>query len=219
MMTKLEPVLFETVRLMRGRVPLWPLHRDRVEASATALGLTVPTVSPTWGGDDQVVRCELHPEGWQLVPREVPASDPVALATSPGVHRGYPHKTTDRAWLEAARLSVTPLRADDALLLNDDGQVVEASCWAIGWWEGEELVFPPLSLGGLPSVARAHLTTLVRGGVRTGTLRREELSGRSLVACNAARGVVPVAALDGEAVPGNLRTAPLARRFWEKAPA
>lgn len=219
MMTPFEPVLFETVRVIGGRVPLWPLHHDRVEASARALGFEVPAAAPSWGGEDQVVRCELHPDGWQLVPRDVPASDPVALATSPGVHRGYPHKTTNRSWLEAARLSVSPLRADDALLLDADGQMVEASCWAIGWWEGEELVFPPLSLGGLPSVARAHLTALVRGGVRTGILRREELSGRSLVACNAARGVVPVAALDGEAVPGNLRTAPLARRFWEKAPA
>ncbi len=219
MMTALEPVLFETVRVIGGRVPLWPLHRDRIEASAKALGLVVPAASPEWESEELVVRCELHRDGWRLVPREVPAADPMALVTSPGVHRGYPHKTTDRSWLEAARLSVTPLRADDALLLDADGRVVEATCWAIGWWEGEELVFPPADLGGLPSVARAHLSGLVRGGVRTGTLRRGELSGRSLIACNAARGVVPVAALDGEAVPGNLRTAPLAQRFWQKAPA
>ena len=166
-----------------------------------------------------MVRCELHPDGWHLVPRQPPATGPVALVTSPGVHRGYPHKTTDRAWLEAARLSVTPLRADDALLLDAEGRVVEATRWAIGWWDGEEMMFPPLSLGGLPSVARTHLSRLVRGGVRTEVLARQELSGRCLVACNAARGIVPVAALDGEAVPGNLRTAPLAQRFWEKAPA
>ncbi len=211
-----DAILFETVRVQAGRAPLWDLHHARAMASASALELVPPPdVAPAWPDGDAVVRCELVGGAWQLVPRPVPTIEPIVLATSPAPHRGYPHKITDRAWLEAARLSVTPLRADDALLLDAAGRVVESAIWAIGWWDREGLVFPPLVLGGLPSVARAHLERVVRGGIQAGECTRAELSGRSLVACNAARGVVPVAALDGEAVPGNLRTLPLAARFWD----
>lgn len=209
-------VLFETVRVRAGRAPLWPLHHARATASAAALDISPPpTAAPAWPTGDAVVRCKLVEGAWQLVARPVPVIEPIVLATSPAAHRGYPHKVTDRAWLEAARLSVSPLRADDALLLDGAGEVVEATIWAVGWWDREVLVFPPLALGGLPSVARAHLDRVVRGGIRTGRSTRAELRGRSLVACNAGRGLVPVAALDGEAVPGNLRTLPLAARFWD----
>lgn len=212
-----DVILFETVRVMAGRAPLWPRHRERLLASARVLDVSPPSMmEPTWGGDDLVVRCELEAGMLRLVPREVPSSEPVVLATSPAAHRGYPHKVTDRSWLEAARLSVAPLRADDALMFDAAGRIVEATIWAVGWWEGERLVFPPLGLGGLPSVARGHLASILRGGGGVGVLDREGLRGRSLVACNAARGVVPVAALDGHAVPGNLRTAALAARFWDR---
>lgn len=212
--------LFETVRVMAGRAPLWPRHQARLLASARACGVLPPPVQePAWGGDDQVVRCELVAGTLRLVPRDVPSSEPVVLATSPAPHRGYPHKVTDRNWLEAARLAVTPLRADDALLFDPVGRMVEATIWAIGWWEGERLIFPPLGLGGLPSVARGHLATILRGGIGVAVLDRQGLTGRSLVACNAARGLVPVAALDGHAVPGNLRTTAVAARFWDRLPA
>lgn len=211
----MTPVPFETVAVRAGAAPLWPLHRHRAAASAAVLGLRPPPLEePSWPEGDAAVRCELHDGAWLLAPREATPTTSLVLATSPAPHRGYRHKVTDRAWLEAARLSVAPLRADDALLLTEGGEVVEASRWAIGWWEGEGLVFPDLALGGLPSVARAHLGALVRGRLRAATVARDALRGRSLVACNAARGLVPVAVLDGEAVPGNLRTAALAARFW-----
>lgn len=219
-MTDPTPIPFETVRVLDGRAPLWPRHLARLRASATALELMPPPAEePVWGGDDLVMRCELVGGALRLAPREPVPVEPVVLASSPAPHRGYPHKLTARSWLEAARLSVTPLRADDALLLDAAGRVVEATIWAVGWWEGETLIFPPLTLGGLPSVARAHLGDVVRLGIGEAVVDRAGLQGRSLVACNAARGVVPVAALDGEAVPGNLRTAPLAERFWAAARA
>ena len=45
---------------------------------------------------------------------------------------------------------------DDVLFFDAEGYLVESSIWAIGWWDRETLVFPPLALGGLPSVARAR---------------------------------------------------------------
>src|SRR5690606_35697167 len=131
-------------------------------------------------------------------------------------HRGYPHKTTDRGWLEAARLTVQQLGADDALLLDAAGAVVEATIWAIAWWDEELLTFPPLELGGLPGVGRARLAETARGGIRERVIRREELSWRSLVVCNAARGLLPVHSLAGEPVPANFRTPVVADRFWRR---
>lgn len=207
--------LIETIRVMEGRAPLWPLHLARLEASAAALKVRLPTLAEP-SGDDRVVRFEIRDDGLVISDRDVGSKAPIAVATSPAPHRGYRHKTSDRAWLDAARTSVLHLGADDALLLDESGAIVESTLWAIGWWEGEALVFPSLSLGGLPSVARARLGEIVRGGVREAVLNRAGLSSRSLVACNAARGMVAVAALDGDAVPRNLRTAAVARRFWHR---
>ena len=210
--------LIETVRIIDGVAPLWPLHLRRLQQSAAHLGVGIPNIPEPVGGDDRVIRFELGDGSMRLSERDVPPTEPIALATSPAVHRGYPHKITDRGWLEAARLSVQPLGADDALLLDASTQMVEAAIWAIAWWDAETLCFPPLTLGGLPSVARARLAETVRGGIRETPIRREELAWRSLVACNAARGMVAVHSLDGEPVPGNLRTTAVASRFWKRRP-
>lgn len=210
--------LIETVRVIDGVAPFWPLHLRRLQQSGLELGIRVPDLPEPVGGDDRVIRFEVGDGGMRVSERDVPPSEPIALATSPAVHRGYPHKTTDRGWLEAARLSVQPLGADDALLLNSETMMIEAAIWAIAWWDAETLCFPPLSLGGLPSVARARLAETVRGGIREVSIRREELAWRSLVACNAARGMVTVHSLDGEPVPGNLRTNAVAGRFWKRPP-
>lgn len=208
--------LIETVRVIGGQVPLWPLHKARLEQSGHALGVPVPRMEAPAFGDDRIIRYEISARGVTMTEREVVATPPLSLVTSPAPHRGYRHKVADRSWLEAARTSVAPLGADDALLLDVDGNVIEATNWAIGWWDGERLCFPPLSLGGLPSVARARLAETVRGGIHTAALRYEELAWRSLVACNAARGLLLVSALDGEPVPGNLRTIAVANRFWRR---
>ncbi|MEP6591881.1 MAG: aminotransferase class IV [Gemmatimonadota bacterium] len=208
--------LIETVRLLDGVAPLWPLHLARLEASALALGLTLPPVDEPEGGGDRVVRVEVSESRILLGDREVGTTAPIALYTSPGNHRGYPHKTNERAWLEAARVSAGRFQADDALFLDDRGRMIEGSIWAVGWWAGESLYFPPLALGGLPSVARARLAETVRGGIHEAAVTRAELRGVALLACNAARGVVSVAALDDDAVPANHRTLALSRRFWSR---
>ncbi len=210
--------LIETVRVTDGRAPLWPLHLERLRRSADALDILLPPLDEPHG-DDRVVRYEIDASGvLSLSERDVEAAEPLELITSPAAHRGYPHKVADRGWLEAARTSVGPQGGDDALLLDAEGRVVESSIWAIGWWEGEQLYFPPLALGGLPSVARARMAETVRGGIKEAVLRREELAWRSLVACNAARGLTLVSSLDGEPVPGNLRTTAVAARFWRRRP-
>jgi 4-amino-4-deoxychorismate lyase len=211
--------LIETVRVIHGIAPLWPLHLSRLARSAAALDVPLPPLHAPTGGEDRAVRFEVSIQGVEITERPVGASGPIALVSWPDPHRGYPHKVADRGWLEAARLGVGPQASDDALFFDPEGRLVESSIWTIGWWDEETLVFPPLALGGLPGVARARLAETVRGGIVEGVLTRDQLAWRSLVACNAVRGLVPVAVLDGEAVPGNLRTAEVAKRFWNRRTA
>ncbi len=211
--------LIETVRIMDGRAPLWPLHRWRLMNSALILGVPLPEIEIPDGEPDRIVRFEIGIDGVHITEREVTAPEPLALASSPVPHRGYPHKIGARAWLDAARATSRITGADDALLFDEAGRLVEATHWAIGWWDEETLCFPPLALGGLRSVARARLTEMARSGLREATLTRAELGKRSFIACNAARGVIPVGMLDGAAVRDNSRTEALAKRFWDRPDA
>ena len=211
--------LIETVRIIDGRAPLWPLHRWRLMNSALMLGLPMPEIEEPSGGAERIIRLEIAPDGLRQAERDVTSPEPISLVSSPVPHRGYPHKVGSRAWLEAARATGRITGADDALLFDASGRLIEATRWAIGWWEGETLCFPPLALGGLKSVARARLTEMVRSGLREDVLQRDGLGKRSFVACNAARGVRSVGMLDGAIFPENPRTVALARRFWDRPAA
>lgn len=211
--------LIETVRIIDGVAPLWPLHRWRLMNSALILGLPLPELEAPKGGADCVLRIEFSPDGAHVTERDVEGAEPIALATSPAPHRGYPHKTAARAWLEAARATGRATGADDALLFDAEGRLIEATRWSVGWWDGETLCFPPLALGGLKGVARARLTEMARSGVREAVLTRDELAKRSFMVCNAAHGVLSVGMLDGTVIPENPRTAALAQRFWDRPPA
>jgi len=211
--------LIETVRIIDGVAPLWPLHQWRLMNSSLIVGISLPEYRRPEGGADRVLRIEFAPAGAQVTERDVGSLEPLSLASSPAPHRGYPHKIASRAWLEAARATSRATGADDALLFDSQNRLIEATRWAVGWWEGETLCFPPLALGGLKSVARARLTEMARSGVREGVLTRDELAKRSLLVCNAARGVLSVGMLDGTLIPENPRTAAIAKRFWDRPDA
>jgi branched-subunit amino acid aminotransferase/4-amino-4-deoxychorismate lyase len=203
------------MRLRQGRVPLWDLHRARLERSARALGLLVPdALAPPVGGAERVCRLELDARGrlhWSERAPGMPG--PLRLRTCAVPHRGYRHKSTDRAWLDAARLEAAAAGADDALLVTESGLVAESSVWSVLWWEAGRLCGPPLALGVLPGVARERLASLV-GGIVESELPVEELLSRSPFLANAARGVIIAAELDGREVPASEGTERLRDAFW-----
>ena len=205
--------LIETVRIRDGRAPLWPLHRDRLRHSAALLGVPLPAVLDPGGGADRVRRLAVSAAGVTWTDRAVGPTAPIRLAISPIRHPGYPHKTSDREVLDAARADARAAGADDALLLTSRGEVAEGAIWTVFWWDGARLATPALGLGILPGVARRRLAELA-GRLAEREVPPEALAGRPVFVANAARGVVAVRELEGTRVPADPRTTALAAAFW-----
>jgi branched-subunit amino acid aminotransferase/4-amino-4-deoxychorismate lyase len=208
------PSLIETVRIRNGMAPLWYLHLRRLATSCKALGVPLPgeLITPE-GGADRIHRLEVGPRGLRLSERPVGSTAAVALTLATVTHRPYPHKTTDRTQFDRAQEEARAAGADDALMLTAGGYVAECSVWGLFWWDAGRLCAPALDLGVLPGVARARLQELT-GGLVERRVGMEELEGRSLLVANAARGVVPVASLEGRKVPQDPGTSRLSGSFW-----
>lgn len=209
-----DPTLIETVRVRRGIAPLWYLHLRRLASSCKALGVPLPgeLLTPE-GGPDRVHRLAVSRKGLELTARAVPETSAVRLIVSSVRHEGYPHKTTDRGPFENALAGAREAGADDAILLNPGGLVAETAIWTLLWWEDGRVCGPPLSLGILPSVARARIEELV-GGIVERRVRPEALTGRPMLVANAVRGPVPVTTLEGEWVPEWPGFSTLIAGFW-----
>jgi branched-subunit amino acid aminotransferase/4-amino-4-deoxychorismate lyase len=208
------PGLIETVRIRSGMAPLWYLHLRRLATSCKALGIPLPAelITPG-GGADRIHRLEVGPRGVKLSERPVGSIAPIRLTLASVPYRPYPHKTTERAQFDLALEEARAARADDALMLNAGGYVAECAVWGLFWWEGGRLCAPALELGVLPGVARARLEELT-GGLVGRRVRMGDLEGRSLFVANAARGVVPVASLEGREVAQDPGTTRLSGTFW-----
>lgn len=214
-MATIATTLLETVRVRGGRVPLWPLHEARLHRSAAALGVLLPdALDPPTGGADRVCRLAFPGRGrMRNTERQMEPVAGLRLRSAPVPHRGYRHKTTDRAWLDSARLDAAAAGADDALLVTEEGWVAESSIWSLFWWEGGRLAAPPLALGVLPGVARARLAEL-SGGIVESRLPAADLARLGGFAANAARGVVPIVEMDGHLVAPEGATGALSAAFW-----
>ena len=212
------PGLIETLRVRQGRIPFLDRHAARLSRALSDLGLPSPAedlatlVAPHAGLGDAVVRVEVRDGRVSVAARELPKTDPPRMITATVPHEPYQHKTTARTAFERAAAEAWAAQADEALLLTAGQLVAEATVWTVFWWEGEALRTPALALKVLPGVARARIGELVPLVEAWGG--RGELTGKSLFLANAARGIVPVATLDGEPVPTHKRTSKLARRFW-----
>lgn len=208
------PSLIETVRIRNGVAPLWYLHLRRLAGSCKALGIPLPAelITPE-GGAERIHRLEVGPRGLKLDERPVGSTAPVRLTLASVTHRPYPHKTTDRAQFDRALEESRAAGADDAIMLNAGGYVTECAVWGLFWWEGGRLCAPALQLGVLPGVARARLEQMA-GGLVEQRVRMGDLEGRSLFVANAARGVVPVATVEGREVSQDSGTSRLSGSFW-----
>ncbi len=210
--------LIETVRVHRGRAPLWALHLARLIASARALGLELPQRLPGEAevaaaaatlADPAAVRLTLRQGAVLLEARAVPGE--VSGWTACPAPRPHPggslaaHKTTERAaFLEAAAFAHGQ-GCEEAIFSNTAGSLTEGAITNVFLRRGSRLLTPPLSAGLLPGIGRARL--LAAGRLAGLPVQEHDLTAADLAAAdeafltNAVRGAVPLLAWDGRALP------------------
>ena len=220
--------LFETMRAEGGRVPWLERHLDRLERSATALGLSpVPARADVREGVERAlaaagapsarVRVTLSPRPTLLVevtpepphPALAPEARAIAIhgAWLPGNDLAE-HKTLSYGAYRRAQARAAAAGADHALLLDADGRLGEAAVGnAFAVLHGAVVTAPVRGL--LPGVARAIVAEVT--AVREEAL--EEPVWRTadeLFLTNAVAGVIPVVEVDGRPI-GAGRPGPVTR--------
>jgi branched-subunit amino acid aminotransferase/4-amino-4-deoxychorismate lyase len=219
------PVLFETLRVRDGAVPLIAGHMRRLHDASHSVGLALPPESLgmvvlTWARErpgDHVLRLEWdgHDVAWSDRPALDAAAVRVVTVSEP--HPGYPVKSVGREVFDRALAEAEAAGADEPLLLAAGGCVAETSRFAIAWLDGDRLHVPDLTLGILPSVGRARLVEVAAGAglaVHTVSSPRAALEGKAVVLVNAVQGPLAVTRLDGAQVPDVEALARLCRDFW-----
>jgi 4-amino-4-deoxychorismate lyase len=97
-------------------------------------------------------------------------------------------KTSRRQAYDAARAAL-PAGVDEAVFLNERGEVCEGAITTVFANLGEGLITPPLACGLLPGILRAEMLTL--GRAREGLLGVDDLVRAQLFVGNALRGLIP----------------------------
>jgi aminodeoxychorismate lyase len=110
-------------------------------------------------------------------------------------------KTCNKLAQVLARAEAEAAGADEALLLNTDGFVVEAASSNLFWIERGTVCTPPLASGILAGVTREVIVELCGRlglGVRETQIAPAELAGaEGVFLSNSAQGILEVAAVDG----------------------
>lgn len=183
-------------------IPMLEAHLERMKASATELGFAFDRHAAR--NQIQALCFELEaPAKLRLMlarsgaialeaaAMPAPMAGPVRCAILPlpvdvGDWR-LRHKTTDRAFHNAARKAACKAGAAEALLMRDDGLLTEGSFTSLFVRRGAMLLTPPAGLGLLPGVLRR--TLLESGQAQEAELRLEDLTQGFLVG-NALRGLM-----------------------------
>ena len=215
--------LFETMRIHRGDVPLWPRHLVRLRDGAKRLGIAMPDVAfveariadMARGCDAGVLKLLLtRGDGgrgyapsaaarpvWMLALHPMPSSHSTVclhwcelrLAPQPAL-AGIKH--CNRLEQVLARMEVECAGCDEGLLLDLDGNVVSATAANLLVQQQGRWVTPPVDRCGVAGVLRGWL--LEQGLADVRAMSREDVaSAPALALCNAVRGILPVVALDG----------------------
>jgi len=211
---------YTSVRIAAGKPRFEARHLRRLARGAAALALGVfdpelarralhALAAKALPGGEGAVRIQLSRDARGLrltgIPRGLGADPPVWSAIrAPHVHEGAlvagGHKLTNRLLHVLAADAARAAGADESLLFDRDGYLVEASRSNVLLVDADErLVSPPLARGAVAGIALeivAERLPLAWRDVRPSQLR----AARALFAVNAVRGVRPIARLDGEPV-------------------
>jgi 4-amino-4-deoxychorismate lyase len=192
--------LIETVLWDGATFPRRAGHMARLQASAATLGFRHDADSVARALDSAAppgaparIRLTLGPAGdAEATAAPVPPAKPewrlvlsdIRLASTDPLLR---HKTTRRDAYDRARAAL-PRDADEALLLNERGEVCEGTITTLFFDAGQGLMTPPLTCGCLAGVLRAEL--LAQGTCHEAILHAEDLPRARLWVGNALRGLI-----------------------------
>lgn len=127
--------------------------------------------------------------------REAPALQRSVILTT---HTGRDPRTAptvkgpDLAAMVRLRTEAQRRGADEAVLVTEDGHIVEGSTTSILWWEGGTLCIVDRSLPRIPSITERTIVALATAlGIDVAERRAhpEELDGREVWAANALHGI------------------------------
>jgi len=136
-----------------------------------------------------------EPLQWNLVTSSyrIPTSDALSA-----------FKTTSKILNVMARADAEEKGADEALLLNTNGEVAETAGGNLFWVYQDKICTVPAGRGVLPGITRAVVLEICQSlGLETNkrVIKPEHLrNAEGLFVTNSALGIVPVAAFDGEPV-------------------
>jgi branched-subunit amino acid aminotransferase/4-amino-4-deoxychorismate lyase len=162
------------------------------------------------GGDQLLLR---------LRPAHAVAHEARVLVAAPGDPRLRPTwKGPDLPLLLRLRAQAIDAGADELLLSDAGGRLVEGALTALLWWEDDTLCTTPDECT-LPSVTRMLLVAIARERgvpVRVGSPLPEQLAGRETWLANAAHGICAVTAWDRAGLPaGGATRAPTWRALLD----
>jgi branched-subunit amino acid aminotransferase/4-amino-4-deoxychorismate lyase len=229
-----RPGCYTTARVAGGRPWLAERHVARLRRDAARLGLPPPSeaecrraladgAARAGGRGEGILRLELRAgedgRARLWVTARPLGSDPLqwTALSAPLLHGGPGPapgvKLLGRPDLEAARRAAREAGADEALLFDAEGRLVEGARSSLvvvteeGAWRT-----PPLGRGGVAGLAREIALGGLAGLEEADVSRGELVRAREIVALNAVRGARPIVRLDGAPV-GPGRPGPLAGRL------
>ena len=220
--------LFETMRLSAGQLPLWHCHRQRLGIGADRLGIALDSsrldtylqqaleAFPADGMLKLLLTAGLGPRGYR---QQSQASSyalqyfplpPAANSASLRLQRcqyTLPHNAQLAGVKHLNRLDQVLAAAElkegfDGLLLDVDGNVVEALSSNVFLFDGQSWLTPDLNLCGVAGVMRRLLCEEIIPSLGQQVVV-QPLALTSLVnacevfVCNAVRGIQPVCELEG----------------------
>lgn len=195
-----ETRLIETFGWDGHSFPRLGRHMARLTASARALGFPLDPVAlraalPSGPGRAPLrLRLTLDRQGEiELTIAPLPPNPPEwrLIVADQRLHSDAPHlrhKTTERTLYDQTRAAL-PAGIDEAIFLNERGEVAEGTITNLFFDLGEGLRTPPLASGCLPGCLRAEL--LETGTAQEAILRAEDLPRARLWMGNSLRGLIP----------------------------
>jgi branched-subunit amino acid aminotransferase/4-amino-4-deoxychorismate lyase len=227
--------LFESMRMLQGKVPLLDLHVERLLKGLKLIGIDYPSEWDSAFFQEKIAQLGLYngrirlmvwrssgglylPQNntaqyiiqgehiengseWGHNPaRRVTIAQQVQLPID--CFSGVKSFNTAR-YVQAAR-EADSRGFDDALVLNAQGEVAEATSSNIFWLKNGIWHTPPLSSGCVAGVMRSWLLAQMKAQAVAHTEQPAPvvalMEAETLVLCNAVRGIISVAELDGIAL-------------------